>query len=88
MVKLFNLEREAKLYEVTLIALSSLGADAKKIKDLMEEYIQILYPEHDPESNKFLDKAHNVLDRHIGKPFAISEEKKGVFGIRAEIDER
>ena len=88
MVKLYNIEREAKLYEVMLNALSALNADPKKIKNLMDEYIQILYPEHDPESDKFMDKAHDVLDRHIGKPFIVATPRKGELGIRPEIEDR
>jgi len=86
MVKLYNLEREAKLYEVMLNALSALKADPKKIKTLMDEYIQILYPEHDPESDKFMEKAHDVLERHIGKPFMVQTPREGELSIRPEIE--
>lgn len=85
MIKMFNLEREAKLYETMLIALSSLGAEPKKVKSLMDEYIQVLYPEHDMSQDSFLDKAQKTLDRHLGKPFIIDPMKGDSYALRPEI---
>jgi hypothetical protein len=86
MVKLFNLEREAKLYETMLVALSALGADPKKIKDLMDEYVQVLYPEYDTASKTFVDKAQKTLDRHLGKPFILDPAPGGSIALRPESD--
>lgn len=86
LIKVFNLEREAKLYETMLIALSSLGAEPKKVKSLMDEYVQVLYPEHDMSQDSFLDKAQKTLDRHLGKPFIIDPMNEETFVLRPEIE--
>lgn len=86
MVKVFNLEREAKLYETMLVALSALGADPKKIKSLMDEYVQVLYPEHDMAGEAFIEKAQRTLNRHIGKPFMLDPAAGGSIKLRPETD--
>ena len=71
-----------------LLALSALGADPKKIKELMDEYIQILYPEHDHSEDSFMKKAQEKLDRHLGKPFVLDKSRGDGFNLRPEIEER
>jgi hypothetical protein len=69
-----------------LLALSALGADAKKIKDLLDEYIQVLYPEQDTAQSSFVERAHNRLDKHIGKPFIVDETSKGNYSMRTDFE--
>jgi hypothetical protein len=88
MIKLLNIEREAKLYEVMLLALSALGAEPKKIQELLDEYIYVLYPESDKNNDSFIKRAQEKLTRHVGKPFTLDMAPGEGLSLRPEIDSR
>lgn len=77
MIKIIELERDAKFYESIIPVFAAMGSDPATIKKFVQEYTQVLFPEIDFDKDSFAAKAHDVIDRYFGKPFILSTVGKG-----------
>lgn len=72
MIKVYEIERETRFYESMMNLLATSGASPEVIKQFVQDYAAVLYPDQDMKGDAFKDKAEEVVKKYFKKPFVVS----------------
>lgn len=80
LMRVFDLDREARFYETMLVAMAAMGIDGEKIQEFIKEYSKLIWPEVDQDDRSRQEVALEKFSRFAGKPFNVLPTEGGTRG--------